>query len=437
MVMKLIEINKYRGVRNPLIRLLSWLRYVPVILLFMGNGAFAAYQPDLMVRLASESDASYLGGGVYEGSATLQSRSQAAYSGIPARFAVLLVNAGDQPDRFLVTGPGSGSAFAVSYTDPGGVDRAAAISGAGYLTPELPPGGSTLLMIQVTPALFTLGASYRVPLTAVSTSDALAVDQVKTETVACGLTAAVTVSAPPDGVGGPGTVVHYPYTVTNVGNTTNSFALTVNGGSGWQGVLFADDGAGGGVAGDGVRQPGETRSCASTGTLAPGASYRFFLAVTVPESGSDGARCDHLLAATGEGASGSDQVGTRAAAPVVGLAEAVRNVTRGGVFEASAEAIPGDEIQYRMGITNSGSAPATKVNLESPIPAGLSVAADTLFVSLSPAGEGTPCAAAECGTARIRDGGIVAQLGQGAGDAAGGSIAPGRTVYIFFKAQVQ
>lgn len=437
MVMKLIYLNKFETTGNLPSRLASSFCCVLFFLLFMGNRAFAAYQPDLMVRLASEPDASYLGRGVYEGSASVQSRSQAAYSGIPARFSVLLVNAGDRPDRFLVTAPGSGSAFTVSYTDAGGVDRVASFSGAGYLTPEIPPGASTLFLVQVNPVFFSLGASYRVTLTAVSAGDPLAADQVKTETVACGQTAAVTLSAPPDGLGAPGTVVNYPYTVTNVGNTVDSFNLTVSGGAGWQGGLFLDDGAGGGVAGDGVRQPGENHGCVSTGTLAPGASFRFLLAVTVPESGNDGARSDHLVAATGSGASGADQVGTRAVAPVLGLAEAVRNLTRGGAFQGSAEAVPGDEIQYRMGITNSGSAPATLVSLDSPIPTGLTVAVDTLFVSLSPTGEGTPCAAVECGVARISAGGIVATLGQGARDAAGGSIAPGRTVYVFFKAKVQ
>ncbi|MBU5637011.1 DUF11 domain-containing protein [Geomonas sp. Red69] len=406
-------------------------------LFFMGNGALAACQPDLMVRLASETDAAYLGGGVYESTAVLQSRSQPAYPGLPAQFRVLLKNAGDQPDRFLLTGPGSGGGVAVSYLDAAGVDREAALSGAGYLSALLAPGESQVLLVRVSPTAFTPGASYRVAVTAVSVGDPLAVDQAKTETVACLGTAAVVVSAPPDGSGAPGTVVNYPYTVTNVGNGDNAFALSVTLPGGWRGELFADDGAGGGTAGDGIRQGGESRGSTGTGNLAPGASYRFFLAVTVPESGSDGARGESLLSVSGDGASGTDRVNTTAVAPVVLLSEGVRNLTRGGIFAANADAVPGDLLQYRMAVTNGGSAPATSVAIDSPIPPGLSVAPDSLLLSLAPTGEGSPCPATECGLARIADGTLTAQLGEGATVATGGSLSPGKTIYLFFKAQIQ
>lgn len=434
--MKLVNLNKLPTVSRAPFLLLAQLCCALFFQLLMGAEARAGCQPDLMVRLSVEGDASYVGAGVYEATALTQIRTQAAYSGIAAQFRIMLKNAGDQPDSFTLTGPGSGSAFAVSYLDPGGVDRVAAFSGSGYRSATLAPGEMTVVLVQVSPILFTLGASYRVAVTAVSVGDPLAVDQVKTETVACGQTAAVTVTAPPDGSGAPGTVVNYPYTVTNVGNTENSFSLSLQGSSGWQGELFADDGAGGGTAGDGVRQAGESRSCLSTGLLAPGASYRLFLAVAIPESGNDGARGDSLLAVAGEGASGTDQVSTRAIAAQLSLTEGVRNLTRGGIFAASADAVPGDLLQYRMAVTNSGSAPATSVSIDSAIPSGLTVAPDSLQVSRSAEGD-VVCAAAECGVARISAGSIVAQLGQGATESAGGTLLPGKTIYLFFKAQVQ
>ncbi|WP_236025875.1 COG1470 family protein [Geomonas azotofigens] len=406
-------------------------------LFFMGNGAFAAGRPDLMVRLASETDAAYIGEGIYESTATVQSRSQPSYPGLPAQFRVLLKNAGDQPDRFLLTAPGSGGAITVSYLDATGADLASALSGSGYLSAPLAPGESLALLVRVNPTTFTLGASYRVAVTALSIGDPQATDQVKTETVACVQTAAVTVSAPPDGSGAPGTVVNYPYTVKNVGNGDNAFALTVTMASGWRGELFADDGAGGGIAGDGVRQSGESHGCLGTGTLAPGASYRFFLAVTVPEAGGDGARGESLLAVSGTGANGTDQVTTTVVAAAVFLTEGVRNLTRGGIFAANAEAVPGDLLQYRMAVTNGGSAPATSVSIDSPIPAGLVVAPDSLLLSLASTGAGAPCAAAECGQARIADGSVIAQLGEGATVSSGGTLAPGKTIYLYFKAQVQ
>lgn len=435
--MKLIRSNKFTEWPKPLIRLFAQLCCVLFFLFFMGNEACAACRPDLMVRLASETDAAYLGEGIYESTAVVQTRSQPAYPGLPAQFRVLLKNAGDQPDRFLLTGPGSGSAVTVSYLDGTGADQSAALSGAGYLTAALAPGESLVLLVRVSPIAFTLGASYRVAVTALSIGDPLAVDQAKTETVACVQTPAVTISAPSDGSGAPGTLVSYPYTVTNVGNGDNAFALSVTMGSGWRGELFADDGAGGGIAGDGIRQPGETNACLGTGSLAPGSSYRFFLAVTVPDTGADGARGESLLAASGNGASGTDQVNTTAVAPVVVLSEGVRNLTRGGIFAAGADAVPGDLLQYRMAVTNGGSVPATAVTIDSPIPAGLSVAPDSLLLSLASTGEGAPCAAAECGLARIAEGSVVAQLGTGATASTGGALPPGKTIYLFFKAQVQ
>lgn len=435
--MKLANSNKSAARSNPLFRLPAQLCCVLFFLLFMGKEGVAGCQPDLMVRLASETDAAYLGSGIYEGTASVQSRSQPAYTGLPAQFLVLLKNAGDQPDSFLLTGAGSGAGVTVSYLDAGGIDRAASLSGAGYRSAALAPGESLVLLLQVNPTLFVLGASYRVAVTAVSTGDPLAVDQVKTETVACSRTAAVTVSAPPDGSGAPGTVVNYPYTITNVGNGDNTFTLSVTGNSGWNVALYSDDGAGGGIAGDGVRQPGEAQGCVTTGVLAPGASHRFFLAVTIPESGSDGARGDSLLAVSGEEASGTDQVSTSALAAVLSLSEGVRNLTKGGAFAANADAVPGDLLQYRMGVTNSGSVPATSVTIDSAVPSALVVAQESLYVSVSSSGDAAPCAATECGMATIRGGSIVAQLGQGATEAAGGSLLPGMTIYLFFKAQVQ
>uniref|UniRef100_C6E548 Conserved repeat domain protein n=1 Tax=Geobacter sp. (strain M21) TaxID=443144 RepID=C6E548_GEOSM len=435
--MTLVHLNKYGArVKRPSF-LLAQLCCALLFLLLMGKEAFAAYQADLMVRLANEGDSSYAGAGIFETTAVIQSKSQGSYSGYPAQFRVQVKNAGDQTDSFVLTGPAAGSGFTVSYRDQGGVERAAQFASGGYRTQSLAPGASVVLLVQVTLSRFTPGASYRVPVTAVSAGDPAGADQVKTETVACGLAAAVTVSAPPDGSGAPGSLVLYPYTVTNVGNAVNSFALSLEGGAPWPGILYADDGAGGGIAGDGVRQPGEENRCVSTGPLPPGASHRFFLAVAIPESGSDGARADARLTVTGEGASGNDQVTTTALAAVLSLVDGVRNLTKGGIFASAVDAVPGDLLQYRMAITNSGSAPAKAVRVESPLPAGLKLTPDSMVVTLAADGEGAPCPAAQCGRAWGGEGNIVALLGEGAGDAVGGSLPPGKTLYLFFKAQVE
>lgn len=408
------------------------------MLLIMGTAeARAAYQPDLLVRLASEGDGGYLGEGLFEATASLQSKSQPAFPGTAASFRVLLKNAGDLPDSFLISGSGGGAGFTVRFLDQAGADRAAALPGEGFATRVLAPGETLPFLLQVVPAAFQIGASFRVAVSASSAALPARVDQVKTETVSCGSSAAVTLSAPPDGSGLPGTAVSYPYTVTNVGSADNGFTLAVESPSGWPGALYADDGAGGGIAGDRVRQGGETTPTAATGTLSPGAGYRFFLAVSIPAASADGARADTRTTVSGRDATGADQVTTNAVAATFLVAESVRNLTRGGAFAASADALPGDILQYRMAVTNSGSAPAPSVGISSAIPASTVSLPESLWIGSSPAGEGSPCAAELCGWVRESGGNIVAHLGPGATPSAGGSLAAGATLYVYFKARVQ
>ena len=397
--------------------------------------AYAGYQPDLLVRLASEGDAAYLGGGIFETVAQLQSKSQASFPGTAASYRVLLKNAGDLPDSFQVRGPGGLSGVTVRFLDQNGVDRAAALP-LGFATPTLAPGESLEFLVQVTPVAFQLGASFRVSVEAASTTDPGKIDQVKTETVACGSSAALLISSPPDGLGPPGSVVNYPYTVINVGNVGNNFTLSTASPAGWPSAIYADDGAGGGVAGDGVRQPGETVLSASTGLLAPGASYRFFVAVAVPSGSADGARADTLVSAAGAGASGSDQVTTSAVTSTISVAESVRNLTQGGAFATSTTALPGDTLEYRMAVTNSGSASASPVSVRSAVPANTTTLASPPWISSSSTGEAA-CAAALCGWSGTAGGGVVAHLGVGATESAGGSLAPGKTLYVYFRVQVE
>jgi uncharacterized repeat protein (TIGR01451 family) len=436
--MKLTNINNREAASSRPRLLLTRVCCLLLLLLFMGTKAFAAgYQPDLMVRLASAGDATYLGAGVFESVAVTQSKSQPAFPGSAAQYRVLLRNAGDTTDRFLLQGTGSGNGITVRYLDDAGMDLSAAISGAGYDTVSLGPGQSVSFLVQVTPASLPLGASFRVTLTASSASDNGKLDQVKTETVACSLTAAVTVTSPPDSWGFPGSVVNYPYTVTNVGNSGNTFSLSAADSTSWPSSIYADDGAGGGIAGDGVRQSGENHEVSSTGPLAPGESYRFFLAVTVPETSADRAHSDSHLAVTGAGASASDQVTTSAIAAVITVAENVRNLNQGGAFAVNANAVPGDTLEYRMTITNSGSAPATSVGIDNPLPVSTVCLPGSLWIGTSPGGDGTPCAAPQCGWVRESAGSVVARLGQGATEAAGGTLSPGKTLYVYFRVQVE
>ena len=408
-----------------------------LLLLFIGaTAAEAGYQPDLMVRTEAEGDSSYLGGGVFETSVVTQSKSQAELAGAAAAFRLLLRNAGDAADSFLVKGTGSGNGFTVRYLDDAGADRSAATSGAGFTTAVLAPGESLTIQLQVTPTALAPGASYRVLVSAFSASDPSKSDQIKTETVVCGYTAAVTVSTPADNSGSPGSVVNYPYTVTNVGNSVNSFTLAIAS-SPWPSAIYADDGAGGGVAGDGVRQAGENRQSAATGPLSPGDAYRFFVAVTVPANSTDGAHADTTLTVTGTGAGATDQVTTSSIAAVISVADSVRNLTQGGPFALIGSALPGDALEYRMAVTNSGSVPATALGIDNALPQNTACLPGSLWIGTAAGGDGPPCDAALCGWVRESAGSIVARLGQGATDAAGGTLLPGKTLYVFFRVQVQ
>lgn len=435
--MLLIRVNTSDGTsKRPPIQLLQ-LCCLLLLPLFIGvSAARAEYRPDLMVKADSEGDGSYLGSGVFESSALSQSKTQPSFSGGAALFRLRLTNAGDASDSFILTGTGSGNGFTVRYLDEGGVDRVAALSGPGFTTAVLAPGQSLTIQLQVTPSSLTLGASYRVVVTAASASDSGKTDQLKTETVVCGSTAAVTVSSPPDNVGFPGSVVNYPYVVTNVGSSLNSFALAIAS-SAWPSAIYADDGAGGGIAGDGVRQSGENRESVSTGALAPGAAYRFFVAVTIPEKSADRASGDTSLAVTGAGASGGDRVTTSAIAAVITVADNVRNLTLGGPFASSGSAFPGDTLEYRMTITNSGSAPASSLSIDNSLPQNTTCLPGSLWIGTSANGDGAPCEVAQCGWVRESAGSIVARLGQGATDTSGGTLLPGRTLHVYFRVQVQ
>lgn len=397
--------------------------------------AFAAFQPDLLVKLASQPDASYVGNGVFESPALTQAKSQAAFPGIPASFTVQLKNAGDQQDSFRVSGAGL-AGVGVRFLDQEGIDRAASLA-AGFVTPPVAAGRALTFQLQVNPLAFVPGTSFRVTISAASIADGTRSDQLNTDTVACSAKAALAISAPPDASGAPGSVVNYPYTVTNTGNADNSFALTVSSPAGWDTALYADDGVGGGVPGDGVRQPGEKTATASTGLLAPGASYRFFVAVAIPAGSGDGTRGATQLTAAGGGTNGSDQVTTSALAANLSLVESVRNLTQGGVFVPGIDAFPGDLLEYRMAVTNSGSTPATLVGIRAPLPANTALVPASLRVATSATGEGGACAEAVCGRAGEAQGSLVAKLGSGASQTAGGTLAPGSTLYVFFRVKVE
>jgi len=407
---------------------------VCVVFFACADAAYAAFQPDLSIRLGPEPDSAYVAPGMYEQSAAVQVKSQGVAPGVAAAYRIQLRNAGDSPDTFLLTGAGSGSGYTVQYLDESGTDRSADIAGTGFTTPVIAAGGSTVFTLLVTPGAQPSAVNFEVPVRAVSVSDPGKADAVKSATCNIGNVAAVILSSPPDLSGRPGNEVTYAYTVTNTGNTANTFSLSVAGS--WPSGLYADDGAGGGIAGDGVRQGGEATLTASTGVLQPGGSYSFFLAVTILQSAVNSDHTDHLVTVAGTGASVSDRVATGAVAPALTLVDAVRNITRGGVFAPTAEAAPGDTLEYRLAVTSSGAESAGPVVVQSEVPAFTAMVPGSLVVTNSPTSGGGACSPVPCGEATESSGTISAYLGAGASSGTGGTLPVGKTLYLYFRVQV-
>lgn len=166
---------------------------------------------------------------------------------------------------------------------------------------------------------------------------------------------------------------YYAYTLTNTGNATNTFTLSaLSAPPNWAVTLYADDGAGGGVANDGIHQAGETTVIATTGALAADATSRFFMAVAVPVGTANGTTDVTTLTVTGTGDPGagddtSHAVTTTARAPALTVVKEVRNVTTAGAFGAAANATPAQTLEYRVTATNGGSVAATSVILSDPL----------------------------------------------------------------------
>jgi hypothetical protein len=116
-------------------------------------------------------------------------------------------------------------------------------------------------------------------------------------------TAAVAVKPPTvSGEGGPGDVVFYAITVTNQDVLTDDFSLTAESASTppWSIHIYADDGAGSGIANDGVHQSGETNVTPTADSVAPGGSFKCFAAVWIPSDASDGSVGAAVFTATSQ-----------------------------------------------------------------------------------------------------------------------------------------
>lgn len=263
----------------------------------------------------------------------------------------------------------------------------------------------------------------------------------------------VSVTQPVDQSGTSNSIVYYAYTVTNTGNDSNTFALSAASGAGgntWTVTIYADDNQ------DGIHQPGETTVIATTGALAADANFRFFVAVSIPSGTANGQVDDTVLTVVGSGDAGagddaSDTVTTTAQAPSLSIVKEVRNVTTAGVFGAAASANPGHVLEYKLIVANSSVVTATNVVLTDNDHANTSYVGGSVWIgsnggayngagnlNKTDAGAGDPvCASDQCGAVTVSLGNpLIAYLGNGATEAAGGSLSNGSTVYVYFRVTV-
>jgi uncharacterized repeat protein (TIGR01451 family) len=266
----------------------------------------------------------------------------------------------------------------------------------------------------------------------------------------------VSVTSPPDAVGGSNTVVYYPYTVTNTGNDNNTFTLgAVTGGglpNNWAATIYFD------ANGDGVRQAGETTPTVSTGLLVSGGTYRCFVGVTIPLNTPNGSQDDTTLNVNGTGAGAAataqDNVVTTAQAPNLSVVKAVRNVTTATAFGVAVNARTNEILEYRLTVTNAGAIAATAVVLTDPDHTWTTYVAGSIYIGNNGgqsngagnilqddnntinAGENA-CAIDACGYANATAGGLItANLGNTATELVGGNLAPGSTAYVYFQVRV-
>ncbi len=146
--------------------------------------AVRPFQPDAMVKLATEANTAYLYDYWYENPVSLQVKSQSVLATVAATYNIRFDNDGTNSDRLVITGTGSSSAFTVQYLDASNTDRTAAVTGSGYTTPVMASGTNTVWTLKVTPVANGTagGATYAVNVTAASQGDATRTDQVRTQT---------------------------------------------------------------------------------------------------------------------------------------------------------------------------------------------------------------------------------------------------------------
>jgi uncharacterized repeat protein (TIGR01451 family) len=247
----------------------------------------------------------------------------------------------------------------------------------------------------------------------------------------------------------PNLMVYFGCTITNNGNDKNTFSLTPSATNGWESAVLFD------ANGNGTFENGEAAT-ASTGELAALATYKVLVGVKMPTSVGDNTTTVASLTATGTGAgSGATATYTKTVTgqkPVVSLAKKVRNVTAAGSFlDIGVTAKPTEVLEYQVKVTNGGSSKANSVVLTDVLDSHVNYLAGNLYAGSNDTGGNKPgnllktenggdadCSDDVCATAAYNGTNTVTfRIGKGATEAIGGSLDPGKIVYVYYQVTVQ
>jgi hypothetical protein len=108
------------------------------------------YRPDEWIKLHTAT--SYIGDGVYSSTGSGETATVTTGRGTSQTFDIAVQNDGSVADTFLVKGGGSTSRMQVRYYSglTGNTDITSLVTGGGYTTSSLAPGGSVFIRIVVT-----------------------------------------------------------------------------------------------------------------------------------------------------------------------------------------------------------------------------------------------------------------------------------------------
>lgn len=146
----------------------------------------------------------------------------------------------------------------------------------------------------------------------------------------------------------------YPLTITNSGNGTDYFKLSYVSSKGWTGAFYYD------ANGDGALQAGEISagSISQSGNIAADAAYKLMVRIFVPRGGSLNGQIDTTVV-TAKSNFDSTKTNTAQVRTTVNTVN-IPNIGT-ALTVTPTNPTPGQNVQYSMTITNSGSVAATGV----------------------------------------------------------------------------